>query len=111
MPVHPPLPFPFPFLPFLLKVTHFYTPLGGCSPCAPTSSIVADYLSRTKLGCELALEGQEVGFETVRDRITRNQGQPEYFGPPKPWVSYCSETTIMLNWMSPVSLGRFGLVE
>eukprot|EP00035_Acanthoeca_spectabilis_P027955 m.468580 g.468580 ORF g.468580 m.468580 type:complete len:758 (-) comp27577_c0_seq1:70-2343(-) len=72
-------------------------------------SFVAEYTDRLRMGCELALETQEVGALAVAKRLTRLPSDHECFAPCKPWVSYCSPTSIVLNWTPAVDAGRFGL--
>eukprot|EP00041_Stephanoeca_diplocostata_P011044 m.179374 g.179374 ORF g.179374 m.179374 type:complete len:833 (+) comp18391_c0_seq1:392-2890(+) len=79
-------------------------------------SPIADYLARTRAGCEVALEAQEIGTAVVLQRL---QQQPRIVAPPgtsvyapcRPWVSYCSPTSVVLNWLPPVVCGRFGVRE
>lgn len=66
------------------------------------------YASRVQPGCELALKCQEQGAAAVQRGWVHGTPASELTeSPSTPWVSFCSPTSVALNWLAPTRRGRF----
>ena len=73
-------------------------------------SPLAEYAGRTKGGCDLSLKEQEIGAAAVQKTWSTTL-DPTWRVPSKPWVSFGSNTSVILNWLPPPMAGRFALLR